>query len=286
MINEAYERLNTGLKYLLDDEQNKWLESALDQITNSDDLINDLLNLSAATRRKLGADLLGSDVNPLQLTSGLFARHWTVADAGRVLLVLRSVLTVASQAQTLIQTYFQQGDETEVAAITRMLILFENGETLKPFALEVGRTNSKPLFAALAQYNPYPAKYYSDHEFNQLVLKALFLGIGIDPVIGLLKRANPELSQMCEDYIKERVAANRSIPSDIWLALEPCASAEGETLMVSHLVNDSPRDRYYIVKALLQQNPLSPKRQQLLNEHQQVEKDPIVLALFAKTTKS
>ena len=281
MINEAYERLNTGLKYLLNNEQNKWLESALDQINNSDDLINDLLILSAATRRKLGADLLEPDVNPLQLTSGLFARHWTVADAGRVLLILRSVLTDVSQSQSIIQTYFQQGDESEVAAITRILILFANGETLKPYALEVGRTNSKPLFAALAQYNPYPAKYYSDHEFNQLVLKVLFLGIGIDPVMGLLQRANSELSQMCEDYIKERVAANRTIPSDIWLALEPCASAEGEALMIRHLSNDSPQDRYYVVKALLQKDPVTPKRRQLLNDHLQVEEDPIVLALFA-----
>lgn len=281
MINEAYDKLNTELKYLLNNEQNQWLDSSLDQITQSDDLINDLLNLSAASRRKLGVDLIGSDLNPLQLASGLFARNWTVADGGRVLLVLRSVLTDAKQARTIIQTYFQQGDESEIAAITRILILFANAETLKPYALEVGRTNSKPLFAALAQNNPYPAKYYSDHEFNQLVLKALFLGIGIDPVMGLLQRANPELSQMCEDYIKERVAANRTIPSDIWLALEPCASAEGETLMISHLSNVSPQDRYYVVKALLQQNPPTPRRQQLLNDHLQVEKDPVVLALFA-----
>lgn len=281
MINEAYERLSVGLKDSLNNEQNKWLDSALEQINKSDDPVNELLTLSAATRRKLGTDLLGSNVNPLQLTSNLFAKHWTITDAGRVLLVLRSVLTDASQAQTIIRTYFQQGDESEVSAITRILILFANGETLKPYAREVGRTNSKPLFAALAQYNPYPAKYYSEHEFNQLVLKALFMGIGIGPVMGLLQRANPELSQMCEDYIKERVAANRTIPSDIWLALEPCASVEGEALMISRLSNDSPQDRYYVVKALLQQNPLSPKRQQLLNDHLQAEKDPVVLALFA-----
>lgn len=281
MINEAYERLSVGLKDSLNNEQNKWLDSALEQINKSDDPVNELLTLSAATRRKLGTDLLGSNVNPLQLTSNLFAKHWTITDAGRVLLVLRSVLTDASQAQTIIRTYFQQGDESEVAAITRILILFANGETLKSYAREVGRTNSKPLFAALAQYNPYPARYYSEHEFNQLVLKALFMGIGIGSVMGLLQRANPELSQMCEDYIKERVAANRTIPSDIWLALEPCASAEGEALMISHLSNDSPQDRYYVVKALLQQNPLSPKRQQLLNDHLQAEKDPVVLALFA-----
>ena len=281
MINETFESLNTGLIHILNNEQNKWLESALDQINNSDDLINDLLNLSAETRRKLGNDLLGSDINPLQLTSGLVARHWTVADAGRVLLILRSVLTDVQQAQSIIKAYFQQGDESEVAAITRILILFANGEPLKPYAREVGRTNSKPLFAALAQYNPYPAKYYSEHEFNQLVLKALFLGIGIDPVMGLLQRANLELSQMCEDYIKERVAANRIIPSDIWLALEPYACVEGEALMISHLSNESPQERYYAVKALLQQNPLTPERQQLLNEHLQVEKDPIIIALFA-----
>lgn len=270
MINEAYNKLNTELKCLLSEEQNKWLESALDRINKSDNLVNDLLTLSSATRRKLGADPLGSGHNPLLLGADLFAKHWTVADAGRALLVLRSVLTDAPQAQTIIQTYFQQGDESEVAVITRILILFTNGESLKPYAHEVGRTNSKPLFAALAQYNPYPAKYYSNHEFNQLVLKALFMGIGIAPVIGLLQRANAELSQMCEDYIKERVAANRTIPSDIWLALEPYANVEGETLMISYLADNNPQHRYYVVKALLQQRPVTPKRRQLLNAYQHV----------------
>lgn len=280
MINETVERLSTGLKYRLNNEQNKWLDSALDQINNSDNLINELLTLSATTRRKLGANLLGSDGNLLPLTTDLFAGHWTVADAGRVLLILQSVLTDASQTQAIIQAYFQQGDESEVAAITRILILFANGELLKPYAREVGRTNSKPLFAALAQYNPYPAKYYSEHEFNQLVLKALFMGIWIDPVIGLLQRANSELSQMCENYIKERVAANRAIPPDIWLALEPCASIEGENLIIRHLSIDNSQDRYFVVKALLQQNPVTPKRQKLLNDHLQVENDPVILALL------
>jgi hypothetical protein len=106
------------------------------------------------------------------------------------------------------------------------------------------------------------------------------LGIGIDPITGLLQRANAELSQMCEDYIKERVAANRTIPPDIWLALEPYASTEGEALMISYLSQDSQQDRYYAVKALLQQTPPSPERLLLLNGHLQVEKDPVVLALF------
>jgi hypothetical protein len=282
MIEAAFKRIRSELKRVLNDEQDQWLASAFVKIGDSDNPLEDLLNLSAIARRKLGQEVLGSDVAPLQLDADqiLPIQHWNYADAGRALLVLQAVSTAPEQAQSIIRNYFQQGDETEVAAITHILILFADGEALKFYAREAGRTNTKPLYAALAQYNPYPAKFYSSHEFNQLILKALFMGVGIDPVIGLIERANPELSQMCEDYIKERVAAGRRIPPDIWLALEPYASQEGEAMLAEHLADESPEHRYFAVKALLH-NPGKANRKQLLGSRAQLETDPRIQALLA-----
>jgi hypothetical protein len=112
-----------------------------------------------------------------------------------------------------------------------------------------------------------------------LILKALFIGISIEPVIGLQQRANPELSKMCVDYIQERLAAGRSIPHDIWLALEPYASAEGESIMLNYLVDDAPEQRYFVVQAL-KQNMTKDNRQTLLEQRRLLESDPRILALL------
>ena len=149
----------------------------------------------------------------------------------------------------LIDQIYQQGDESEMGAVTRGLILFQSAERLKPRALEVGRTNSKTLYSCLIRDNPYPARFYSDHEFNQLVLKALFLGLPIAYVYGLKTRSNPELSRMCEDYIDERLAAGRSIPVDIWLALAPHASGHGIQLLNCYMENEDSQHRPYATLA-------------------------------------
>ncbi len=282
MIENAFRKIQSILVPLLSAEQNSWLKSALAEIAGSTDLINDLLTVSSLARRRLGHQrVLGENACFETAEKEILPMyHWNQADAARALMLLQAAITFPPQTDAIIECYFQQGDETEVAVITRILILFDNAENHIFHAREVSRTNSKPLYAALAQYNPYPAKFFSDHEFNQLVLKGLFMGIAIAPIIGLLRRANRELSQMCEDYIDERAAAGRSIPADIWLALERFASPRAEAMMIQHLSNDSPEHRYYAAKALQQQQPLSIERRQLLDRFLATEKDQRILALI------
>ena len=282
MMIKVYQRIKADLTKLLNSEQNQWLNIGLDKLSASKDLSNDLLMLSATTRRNLGQAFLDPELEPICYPSEIvFSFHsWTYADAGRALFIMQAVMISGKAGQRMITDYFQQGDESEIAVITRLAALFDYAEELKPLMREVGRTNSMSLYAALAQYNPYPAIYYTEHEFNQLVLKALFMGISIDPVNNLNKRANIELSKMCEEYIKERVAATRSIPVDIWEAVGPYASAEGELLMIQHLNNEAPEHRYFVVKALQQNISLSTETQQILDEHRLVEKDPRVLSLY------
>ena len=48
-----------------------------------------------------------------------------------------------------------------------------------------------------------------------MVLKALFVGVAVDRIVGLDGRLTPELARMAADYASERRAAGRSVPSDI-----------------------------------------------------------------------
>lgn len=172
--------------------------------------------LSPVACRRLGKRALGVAGDVLETPDGpVCLSAWEVGDAGRAILVLDAL---ASDGDVVTPLY-RAGDEAERISITRGLSLFGPGDALKPLALETGRANSGILFGSLALDNPYPAARYTECEFNQLVLKTLFVGLPIGRIVKLAARANAELSRMCEDYIDERTAAGRSVPADIRLAM-------------------------------------------------------------------
>jgi len=133
MINDAFNFIHLAVKNLLNDDQQLWLDSALSKIKSSPDLINELLTQSAAAKRKLGLEVLGTAVKPYQLSQdSLFPlQHWTYTDAGRALMIMQALICQPDNQVAIAKNYFQQGDESEITAITRMLILFSDGESLK-----------------------------------------------------------------------------------------------------------------------------------------------------------
>jgi hypothetical protein len=164
--------------------------------------------------------------------------------------MLKVIGAYSDMSISLIKAAFRNGDEIERANIVSALVLFPDAGDLKSIALEAGRINSLVLYMALTVNNPYPAAFYAEHEFNQLVMKALFQGINIEFVYGLAQRTNPELSRMCEDYIDERMDAKRTVPADIWLATQPFISPRGRQQM-AQLEKQDPRHKEFSDKATI-----------------------------------
>jgi len=197
-----------------------WLESARDTVRRSrageGDVVEALLMVSPAARRKLGRRALSASEEFLETADGpMQLADWEVGDAGRALLIFDAL----ADDEDVVTPVYRAGDEAERMSVTRCLSLLPCGDALKPLALETGRANSAALFSSLALGNPYPAARYTEHEFNQLVLKALFIGLRLARIVGLAQRVNAELTRMCEDYVGERTAAGRSVPADIQLAM-------------------------------------------------------------------
>jgi hypothetical protein len=82
-------------------------------------------------------------------------------------------------------------------------------------AIDACRTNIIPLFEAIACENPYPAKYFPELNFNQMVLKCLFNRIAVSRIVGLESRLNEQLSRMADNYARELNAAGREVSEDI-----------------------------------------------------------------------
>lgn len=244
-----------------------WLEGAVMRLESTDSLLDELVLLSAMARRKLGDDKLPPHACPINTPHGaLDAQRLHRADAGRITLVLKAMEMGSVPVETLVADMFRLGDEYEKAAIIKGLVLFSDSDSLKSVALECGRTNSLLLFECLAVGNPYAAAFYTEQEYNQLVLKALFIGVNTDGIVGLDRRANRELSRMCENYVDERLAAGRDVPADIWLPLAPHASPTGKQRLLEFAGNDDRSQRYYALRAILGILPDNPGLVELLNE--------------------
>ena len=262
-------------------ERYSWLEHAVAVIRASEDPINELARFSAMARRKMGDCPLPDNLACLETPAGqVHLDHWTTAELARAVLILATMEVTPDAGEGAIDFLFRQGDETERATIALGLALFDDRARLKHLIVEAGRANSLQLVSAVSQWNPYPKVHYTEHEFNQLVLKNLFIGQPIARIMGLEERANPELSRMCEDYYDERTAAGREVPSDIWLAMGPYASNRAENLMIKHLSHDNPEHRCYAGLAIGRRLKLRSELRKVLEERLKLETNAHVLQVL------
>ena len=107
----------------------------------------------------------------------------------------------------------------EQRALLRILAFLPRPFSHLAIAVEACRSNVKPVFEAIACTNTYPCHYFPESNFNQMILKALFIGSSLHAIVGLPKRLNPQLRQMATDFARERKVAGRPVPEDIELVL-------------------------------------------------------------------
>ena len=119
----------------------------------------------------------------------------------------------------------RRADVDESVAIYRVLALFPDGTRLDGAVAHGLRTHAMPTFEAIAHANPWPAVHLDEHRWNHMVLKALFVGATLAPIVGLDARANTTLARMLLDFADERRAAGREVPVELWRCALPFAPA-------------------------------------------------------------
>lgn len=118
-----------------------------------------------------------------------------------------------------LENLFQMAEMNEQVALYSTLPLFAWPERFRLRTSEGIRTNIRPVFEAIALNNPYPSEYLEDIAWNQMVLKAFFMNINVNKIIGLDERANQELAYILLDYAHERWAASRAVNPLLWRPL-------------------------------------------------------------------
>jgi hypothetical protein len=142
--------------------------------------------------------------------------HWSLVDIVRVHLLARALSFAAEAGQpALVLALFDSGEMGEQESLLRTLSLLPSAGRFTSTALSACRTNATRVFAALACENPFPARHLAEHGFNQMVLKAIFMGLSVRRIENLDERVTPELLRMVESYAAELRAAGRPVPDDV-----------------------------------------------------------------------
>ena len=171
--------------------------------------------LYASVPRRLGA-LAQRSVEPPAELAPWTRPHWNLTDYVRAALVASAFATQPDEWQAAAHLHlFEAGEIGEQVSLLRTLPLLPEPVRFLETGLQACRTNARSVFEAMVCENPFVAEHFPPLNFNQAVLKAVFIEVSARRIEGLDARITPELQRMAAGYKSERLAAGRAVPVDI-----------------------------------------------------------------------
>lgn len=215
--------VNAWLGPRLGEVSRTWLDEKSAQL--EDDAAT-FLAFALAPRKVGKADLTLSDEElraAEALHPGWRPRGWSVDQLARLSLLLKGP---RERFLPRFDKLCATGDVRESVALYQALPLYPDPESLVARAAEGLRTNIVPVFEAVAHGNPFPRDHFDEAAWNQMVLKAIFVGTALHPIMGIDERANETLARTLIDYAHERWAASRQVSPELWRGVGPFLNAE------------------------------------------------------------
>jgi len=254
MTPHAASCLDTWLSTRLKPEALVWLRAQVAAAKASDDQA--LFLAFSAAGRHVGHGPLALDAAEQsaarKIHPGWMPENWQVDHAARALLVISFADHDAHHWLTTLERLFATASVEEIVALYQALPILPFPELLRERAVEGLRSNMQSAFTAVALDNPFPADQLDMDSFNQMVLKAFFVGVDIDRIQRLESRANAALTRMLRDFAKERRAAHRPIDARLWKVVGWCVDDESHPDL-HHVVLHGSADEQAVARQVLAQ---------------------------------
>jgi hypothetical protein len=154
---------------------------------------------SPEASRMLADNRLGWLPNELDLTTAL-----------RVMILVHAT-THAPPAHTLVRSWYVAADTDGRRAVLRALPLLSRPKQFLDVAIRGASSPDADVFGAIALHNPYPAAFFSDAQFDELVARVADRGMVLANVIGVEERAlaGASSSRDALRLTQERVSVRR-----------------------------------------------------------------------------
>jgi hypothetical protein len=197
--------------------------------------------------------------------------RWSLTQTARTYLLLSFAEKYPERFNETLDKIIGAADMFELIAIYQAMSLFPNPDRYSLHATNGIRSNMISVFDAIALNNPYPADYFNDLAWKQVVLKTLFVDSRIEQVIGIKRRAHQDLGTALCNTVEERFAAHRPIKLEMWSILGLCADSDMVRKLKGFLEHKDP---------ILQQGALIacdsstlPEAKALMHQHEALQKD-------------
>lgn len=279
--------LQRCLEEQLNESASAWLSRIMEQLSENPSQQTLFIGFSQAARQVGKANLSLSKealATAHQLRSGWTIEHWTVEQTVRTLLLLNFYSEERDHYVASIEKLFSAADVGEQIALYQSLPVLPHPDRFKARAIEGLRTNMVTVFNAIALHNPYPADYFEEAPWNQMVLKALFVDSNLSQIQGLDSRGNAKLAKMLSDYAHERWSAGRTVNPQLWRAIGPFIAGQILADLEQVLKNGQPFEQQAAALACVRG---SAQAQALLNIvptiKQQIEEGQLTWDRFSMT---
>jgi hypothetical protein len=230
-----------------------WFRGALHDVTHAASERTLGIAIGLAPRRLGKADLAlpaAELARAEALRPGLDLGDWSVDQLARVALMAATHSGDDAAFASRFDGFCATAEINELIALCRGLPLYPGPALIEPRAREAVRSGMKPVFEAVAHRNPYPRETFAEEAWNQMVVKAFFMGSTLWPIQGLDARANPRLARMLVGLAQERWAAQRPVSGEVWRCVAPHADGEGIAALTHGWTTGNDKERLAIALAL------------------------------------
>lgn len=227
MSHDAIQLIGDWIARQVPADDDAWFRSQLEKLQR-EPADQPLYILLGMIPRRLGKADLQLEKTDLAAAAAMVADwdpgRWSLDVAARVAALLVYMRAADGPFSAKFTDLCRTADVGESTALYCGLPLYDDPGTLVNQAIDGLRTNMRSEFEAIAHRNPFPKRHFDNNAWNNMVLKALFIGVMLEPIQGLDERANPELAQILIDYAHERWAAGRPVQPELWRCVGPFAT--------------------------------------------------------------
>ena len=201
---------------VLEERETTWVQGKIEKIKSDPTSKNFYLAFGMVPRvvKRSIVSLENDQLRSIRLKADNFdPGDWRHDELARLAIMLA---LPGSTSHQIIDPMFATADMSELVALYKGLYFLDDRERFVDRAIDGIRTNMSPVFDAIALHSKMPYDYFNESAWNQMVLKAIFMGRPIYKIYGLDERRNHALAQIARDFAHERWAAGRKVTPELW----------------------------------------------------------------------
>jgi hypothetical protein len=179
VLNEFLALADRWISERTDERGVAWFRDAIKDVANSPNERPLGVAVGLAPRRLGKADLSlpAADLTRAEtLRPGLDLSDWSIDQLARVALTATAHKGNDFAFAARFDSFCMTAEVNELIALCRGLPVYPNAMLIEPRAREAVRSGMKPVFEAVAHRNPYPRETFAEDAWNQMIVKALFIG--------------------------------------------------------------------------------------------------------------